>query len=46
MKNFIAKLFGIKQCLCDPIRPSCDHANNISKRVKYCGDCKIVIDEN
>ena len=25
---------------------NCDHSNGISKKVKYCGDCLVVIDEN
>jgi|TARA_R110002012_G_scaffold173948_1_gene338707 hypothetical protein len=24
----------------------CEHANRISKKVKYCGDCKLVLDES
>jgi len=27
-------------------KANCDHSNGISKKVKYCGDCLIVIDEN
>jgi len=24
----------------------CDHSTSISKKVKYCGDCKLVLDES
>jgi hypothetical protein len=44
LKKFIEKLFG-KRCACD-VKTVCDHANNISKKVKYCLDCKLILNEN
>ena len=28
------------------VKLECDHSNGISKKVKYCGDCLLVLDEN
>ena len=28
------------------VKLECDHSNGISKKVKYCGDCKLVLDES
>ena len=44
IKKLIEKLFG-KRCACK-MEKVCDHANNVSKKVKYCLDCKLILDEN
>jgi len=36
----------IKSFFTKDSKANCDHSNGISKKVKYCGDCLIVIDEN
>jgi hypothetical protein len=41
LKKLIEKLFG-KRCACN-VKAACDHANNVSKKVKYCLDCKLII---
>ena len=38
IKRLLQKIFGSKII--------CAHGNNISKKVKYCLDCKLVINEN
>ncbi len=38
IKRLLQKIFGTKVI--------CAHTNNISKKVKYCPDCKLVINEN
>jgi hypothetical protein len=38
IKRLLQKIFGTKVI--------CAHTNNISKKVKYCLDCKLVINEN
>ena len=43
-KKLIEKIFG-KRCACD-VKTACDHVNKISKKVKYCLDCKLIINEN
>ena len=35
-KKLIDKIFG-KRCACN-VKTVCDHANNVSKKVKYCLD--------
>ena len=44
IKKRSEELFG-KRCACN-IEKLCDHANNVSKKVKYCLDCKSILDEN
>jgi hypothetical protein len=44
LKKLIEKIFG-KRCACN-VKAVCDHANNVSKKVKYCLDCKLIINEN
>ena len=44
LKKLIDKIFG-KRCACN-VKTVCDHANNVSKKVKYCLDCKLIINEN
>ena len=36
--NVLQKFFGFKVI--------CAHANRVSKTVKYCSDCKLVLDES
>jgi hypothetical protein len=44
IKKLIEKIFG-RFCRCKvEVKNICDHANAISKKVKYCVDCNIVID--
>jgi len=44
IKKLIEKIFG-RFCRCKvEVKNICNHANAISKKVKYCGDCNIVID--
>ena len=38
IRRLLQKLFGTKVI--------CAHTNNVSKKVKYCVDCKLVINEN
>jgi hypothetical protein len=38
IKRLLQKLFGTKII--------CAHTNIVSKKVKYCIDCKLVINEN
>jgi len=38
LRKLLQKIFGKKII--------CAHANNISKKVKYCLDCKLILDEN
>jgi hypothetical protein len=40
-KKLIAKLFKIKTCACGV----CLHLNSTVKKVKYCLDCKKIIQE-
>ena len=40
--NKIKSIFAFKK----DSRVNCDHSNGISKKVKYCGDCLLVLDEN
>ena len=44
LKKFIEKIFG-KRWACN-VKTTCDHVNKISKKVKYCFDCKLIINEN
>ena len=43
-KKIIEKLFG-KRCACK-IKTVCRHTTQISKKVKYCLDCKLILNEN
>jgi len=46
IKKLIEKIFG-RFCKCKvEVKNICEHANAISKKVKYCGDCKLVLDES
>jgi hypothetical protein len=38
IKKLLEKIFGSKVI--------CSHSNNVSKKVKYCVNCKLVINEN
>jgi len=38
IKKLLQKIFGFKVI--------CAHANRVSKTVKYCTDCKLVLDES
>ena len=38
IKKLLEKIFGSKVI--------CSHSNTISKKVKYCIDCKLVVNEN
>jgi hypothetical protein len=38
IKRLLQKIFGSKII--------CAHTNSVSKKVKYCGDCKLVLDES
>ena len=38
IKKLLEKIFGSKVI--------CSHSNAISKKVKYCIDCKLVVNEN
>ena len=43
-KKLIEKIFG-KRCACN-VKTACEHVNVISKKVKYCLDSKLMLDEN
>jgi len=43
-KKLFEKIFG-KRCACN-VKIECDHVNKISKKVKYCFDCKLILNEN
>ena len=43
-KKLIEKLFG-KRCACK-IETVYIHTTQISKKVKYCLDCKLILNEN
>ena len=38
IKRLLQKIFGSKNI--------CAHENRVSKTVKYCSDCKLVLDES
>jgi hypothetical protein len=42
--KIINNIFG-KRCACN-VKTVCEHVNVISKKVKYCLDCKLIINEN
>ena len=42
----ITKIINKIKSIFTPSRVKCDHSNGVSKKVKYCGDCKIVLDES
>jgi hypothetical protein len=43
IKKLIEKIFG-KRCACG-VKAICDHSNNVTKKMKFCLDCKKVIQE-
>ena len=43
IKKILEKIFGKKTIGKKII---CDHTNKVSKTVKYCIDCKLVLDES
>jgi hypothetical protein len=46
IKKFIEKIFG-RFCRCEvKVKDICEHATRLSKKVKYCADCKLVLDES
>ena len=44
----IKKIFKKIETMFTPskIKLECDHSNRVSKTVKYCLDCKLVLDES
>jgi hypothetical protein len=44
LKKLIEKIFG-RRCACN-VKTVCEHVTVISKKVKYCLDCKLIINEN
>ena len=38
IKKLIEKIFGKREA-------TCDHSNNVTKKIKFCLDCKKVIQE-
>ena len=45
MKKFLAKLFKFKLCKCSS-KPICNHEGTaIRKEVKYCSNCKTILNE-
>ena len=44
IRKIINNIFG-KRCACN-VKTVCKHVNVISKKVKYCLDCKLIINEN
>mgnify|MGYP003154413848 CR=1 FL=1 len=46
IKKFICKLTKIFIPARQEEKDVCEHANRVSKTVKYCMDCKLVLDES
>ena len=42
--KIVDAIFG-KRCACN-VKTVCEHVNVISKKVKYCLDCKLILNEN
>jgi len=42
--KIVDAIFG-KRCACN-VKTVCQHVTVISKKVKYCLDCKLIINEN
>ncbi len=44
IKKIIARIKGMFTP--SKIEENCEHANRISRTVKYCSECKLVLDES
>ena len=46
IKKFISKITNFFIPVKQELKSVCKHTNKISKTVKYCVDCKLVLDES
>jgi len=46
IKKFFSKVTNFFVSTKQELKNVCEHTNKISKKVKYCADCKLVLDES